>query len=215
MLKEFNKKLYDPVDNKYDFDMLMHVLTRFLDCKQFDNESLIDYTKRFKETADNLENFLGENFLTDFIKTTKKYQDCVSMTKRQKLLKDGFKYWILYIYVHNANRKMYRKLMLHLTLHYSLKTDHFPKNMKYAQKVLTGHKWDKALYKHQKNKKDQQKSGNSNGKSSKSKSSGTKENKEEDNGQMFTQKDIICFCCGKHGHYSENCPFKDKITKSE
>ena len=28
-------------------------------------------------------------------------------------------------------------------------------------------------------------------------------------------KDITCFCCGKKGHYSDNCPDKEKIPKEE
>ena len=76
---------------------------------------------------------------------------------------------------------------------------------------MNSHKWDKAYHKAKKNKKEQKKSSNN----TKSESEGTQENKEEDEGALFTQKKIICFCCGKEGHYANKCPDKDKIPQDQ
>ena len=104
MLKEINMKMYDPIDNKYDFNTLTKVLCLFLECKQFEDENLLDYTKRFKEAVDNLINFLGESFLTEFLKTTKQFKECATDEEHKVLIKNGFKQWASYIYIRNANK---------------------------------------------------------------------------------------------------------------
>ena len=109
MLKEINMKMYDSVDDKYNFDTLTKVLYWFLKCKQFKDETLLDYMKRFKEAVDNLVYFRSESFLTEFLKTTNQYKDFVMDDKRKALLKNGFKLWALYVYIQNADKLKYRK----------------------------------------------------------------------------------------------------------
>jgi hypothetical protein len=49
LLSEIKKKMYDLACAKYEYATLMESLKRILECKQGDEETLVDYTKKFKQ----------------------------------------------------------------------------------------------------------------------------------------------------------------------
>ena len=55
--------MYDPARVKYEYVTLIESLSRILNTKQEDNESLVDYTKRFKQGRDILCDTVGEAIL--------------------------------------------------------------------------------------------------------------------------------------------------------
>ncbi len=73
LLKEIRSKMYDPARAKYEFVSLTETLLRFLLLKQEDGESLMDYTKRFKQAKDILIGAVGKDFLKDFGMKTQEY----------------------------------------------------------------------------------------------------------------------------------------------
>ena len=59
----------------------------------------------------------------EFIKTTKQYKECKTEDNKTNLMKNGFKYWALYVYIQNIDKLKYGKLMTFLIFQYSPKTD--------------------------------------------------------------------------------------------
>ena len=33
--------------------------------------------------------------------------------------------------------------------------------------------------------------------------------------QSNNERTVVCYCCGKHGHYSGNCPDKNQIKRED
>ena len=55
--------------------------------EQDDGESLLDYTKRFKQSKDNFKNVIGEELLEKFVENTKSYNACTNDVDR-KIIKN-------------------------------------------------------------------------------------------------------------------------------
>ena len=77
----------------------------------------------------------------------------------------------------------------------SLKNDQFPKMIVGVNSVLSDHEFNKIF--------DQ----------SKKSRSKKKVDDEEDLTLPFDQLECTCYCCGKKGHTSTTCHFKDKLPK--
>ena len=63
---------------------LTESLNRILQLKQEDDESLVEYTKRFKQAWDIMKSTIGEEILHNFVKTTKEYDDATSDDKKKQ-----------------------------------------------------------------------------------------------------------------------------------
>ena len=85
LLKEIKKKMYDPARAKYEYVTLTESLSRILNTKQEDNESLVDYTKRFKQGRDILHDTVVEEILHMFVETACEYQKESDIDEQDKL----------------------------------------------------------------------------------------------------------------------------------
>jgi hypothetical protein len=62
-------------------------MTRFMTCRQLENEPLADYVKRFKGNQDSMAQNMGKDYVKDFVKNTKQYADKTDIDKRDKMQK--------------------------------------------------------------------------------------------------------------------------------
>jgi hypothetical protein len=69
------KFLNDPVQARYHYASVTEAMTRFMACRQVENEPLADYVKRFKSYQDSMARNMGKDFLKDFVRNTKQYAD--------------------------------------------------------------------------------------------------------------------------------------------
>ena len=60
LLEEIKKKMYEPGRVKYAWVGFTKQISGLLTTKQEENESLVDYTKRFKQVRDNAKSGLGK-----------------------------------------------------------------------------------------------------------------------------------------------------------
>ena len=106
--------------------------------------------------------------------------------------------------------KKYGSLIKSLQSQYSLGKNQYPETVSAANDILASHKWDDAFKAETKNWKEQ-----SNNKTPQRREENKDNNTKE--GANFNQKTkkVTCFCCGKEGHYSDNCPDKDNIAKKD
>jgi hypothetical protein len=73
VLKAVEILINDPVRARYPYasGVTEAITTRFMTCKQLENESLTDYVKRFKSNRDGLAQTMGKDFLKEFMKNTR------------------------------------------------------------------------------------------------------------------------------------------------
>jgi hypothetical protein len=70
LLKAIEILINDPVRARYLYASVTEVMTRFMTCRQLENEPLADYVKRFKGNRDSMAQNMGKDFLKDLVKNT-------------------------------------------------------------------------------------------------------------------------------------------------
>ena len=120
LLQEIKKKMYNPARSKYEYATLCKSLKRIFNTKQEDDETLVDYTKRFKPSCNIVHDTVGEDILHKFVETTREYQEAKDDTDRDQLKKDSFRKWTTYLYTRNSDQCKYGSLMAHFKTQFSL-----------------------------------------------------------------------------------------------
>ena len=110
-----------------------------------------------------------------------------------------------YIYFDNADENKYESILKNLNQQFLLGNNQYPKTITEANSVLNNHIFDNIYIKNRNNHKVnniKKKETNNN-------------NNEEPLSPTFTQIEGRCYCCGKSGHKSPQCKFKDTKPKSK
>ena len=188
-----------------------------------DDESAIDYLKRFKVARDVVKTHCGKDFyIPKMVLEDQKYIDIEAdldsnnPTKRQKaqdvlkeLKKETMEEFITYLYLENLDRSRYDSLIKGLESQFSLGNDQYPKDLVKAHNVVSLHAWDPEYKQKQKKKKEQGQRKNDQSKSG--------SNDAPENGLTFAQiKNFknVCYCCGKD-HKLPDCPVKATTAKDK
>jgi hypothetical protein len=82
-------------------------ITRFMTCRQQENESLTDYIKRFKSNQDGLVQTMGKDFLKKFIENTREYQDEPDVDKQNAMYDTAYPRWMAYMLMKNSDQGKY------------------------------------------------------------------------------------------------------------
>ena len=91
--------MYGQVRAKYEFVQPTDMITQILSLKQEHGESLIDYSKRFKQSVDNLKAIFGKEFLNEYIEKTNNYKKSKTIDEKKELKKKAFSSWVSYVYL--------------------------------------------------------------------------------------------------------------------
>jgi hypothetical protein len=73
LLNKIKVLMHDPIRAKYPFASLTEAISRMLNLKQSENEGLLDYVKRFKESRDVMKSHVGTGILDKFVENTLAY----------------------------------------------------------------------------------------------------------------------------------------------
>jgi hypothetical protein len=75
LLMKIKVLMHDPIRAKYPFASLTEAISRMLNLKQIDEEGLLDYVKRFKESRDIMKSHIGTDILDKSVENTLEYRD--------------------------------------------------------------------------------------------------------------------------------------------
>jgi hypothetical protein len=169
---------------------ILDAIKSMINVKQRENESLQDYTKRFKTLMDVMESHIGGPIeLTKYVSKMKEFNPRDQDSFEKCKLK-AFEQLMAYSYMEGADRSKYGSLLAGLQTQYSLGNNQYPQTITDANQVLSNHKFDNA----------------GKGKHSTMKNESINENTVEENPELsFSQLDGKCYCCGKSGHKLPNC----------
>ena len=204
LLKAIRILMHDPIRSQYPLASMTDALLRMVNLKQSENEGLMDYVKRFKEARDVVKTHLGTRMLDKFIEHTKEYQ-AVAGAEATELKEQAFSKWMAYLLLKNSDYKKYGTLMNGLKEQFAMQHDQYPTSVLAATDILNSHKHDN--WKSRFNKSDDNKN---------SKKHDNEPQGEEGKEKSFAQdkkgdgKGGICYCCGKAGHWSNQCTEQEK-----
>jgi hypothetical protein len=197
------------LEHQYDAVIVLDALKNLIATKQKDEESLVDYTRRFKSSRDVLESHVGGKLTFLKMSQTDDDWDDTDSVKQQLCHERAYGRLLALLYLQNSEQTKYGSVLIGLGSQFALKQDQYPRTLTHAVSILSDHKFD-ATYQEKKKKnkdtKDKEKS---------KENTKTKEKEEVETELNFAQLEGACYCCGKKGHRSPQCTKKDKIPKNE
>jgi Reverse transcriptase (RNA-dependent DNA polymerase) len=197
LLKAIKQHALNYQEHRYEMSIILDALRALINLKQKENETLQEYTKRFKTSRDVLESHIGGPIeLTKFMKNMKDY-DKSDNEKVEKCRKQAFQQFLAFTYLDNSDKAKYGSLFTGLQTQQSLGNNQYPRTITEANNVLSSHRFDNPGKKTQE-------------KPEKTKEGGTNNKKEEMPEMSFAMLEGKCYCCGKGGHKSPACRYKDR-----
>ena len=103
LLKAIKEHALNYQESRYSMSIILDALRTLLGAKQKDNESLQDYTKRFRVAKEVLESHIGgPMILTKIVEAMKDY-DKANKEKQESCQKKAFEQFLAYLYLENAD----------------------------------------------------------------------------------------------------------------
>ena len=207
LLEVIKELIHDQVRAQYPVASGRNAFHRFTTMKQEDNESLIDYHKRFKQQRDIVKTQMGTNLFDQWTTRSKAYRDETDATKKQAMIDQSFDQACAYRCMDGADRTKYGSFMQQLKSQYGLRNDQYPKTLTQALDALSVHPWDHAYKERQEQRQDEEQKPSAN----------TDKDQEPTPGTNLAQTKyhIICYACGEEEHTTDDCTKKDDISKNK
>ena len=196
-------------ENKLGASVVADSIRNLFNMKQKEDESLIDYTRRFKAARDIMHSMIGEELRLPKLAQEDTYWDDNNATIQEECYSRAYNQLLTYTYLDNADKSKYGSLIKDLSDQYSLGNNQYPTSVTEAAQVLGNRKFDQTFYDNKKKKKD----GNKQSKQGNEQPS-TSTDEQQPLEMTFAQMEGNCYCCGKKGHLSSSCRYKSK-PKSE
>jgi hypothetical protein len=142
LLNKIKVLMHDPIRAKYPFASLTEAISRMLNLKQSENERLLDYVKRFKESCDIMKSHAGTNILDKLVDNTLEYQDEPTTTLKKELKDGAFDKWMAYLLIRNSNQAKYGSLLNGLVSQFFMQNNQYPKSCTTATYIMSNHRFD-------------------------------------------------------------------------
>jgi hypothetical protein len=142
------------VDHQYEMSNILDAIVNLFTLNQKDDESLLDYTGRFKSAKDILDaNLGGTLILTKYIQFKMENGE---ETDESKLQLQAYEQLFSYMYIRQSDRKKYGTLVDGLSTQFSLGQDQYPKTILDASNVLSNHPFDATYIENKKKTRDKE-----------------------------------------------------------
>ena len=218
LLQAIKEISYSYQDTKYDMKIVTSAIKNLVNLKQKEDESLIDYTTRFKTARDVMKAQLGsELVLHKIVETDGDYTKGTTQTEmdaNKKVIKKHYERWLAYVYLENCDKTKYGSVIQGLDSQQALGTNQYPTTVAKATEVLSNHRFDAAFAE---NRKRRNKNNSNSTENNNSNSSGSQEGQDSNATVQLSFANIEgkCYCCGRGGHKSPQCRMKDKIPRKD
>jgi hypothetical protein len=214
LLKAIKQHATNYSDIQYDMRTAEDAMISLMTIRQRDDEALIDFLRRFKNTKEVFLSHIGKDFtLPNMARQHAEYPDDddfksdVSATreearsKAQEIAKEILERFIAFRYLKAVDQTKYGSVLSGLHSQFSLGNDQYPRTLNDAHNVISAHRWDPEYKKKAQRKKDEQ---------------GRKYNNDKDKVPelSFAQMKNVCYCCGKN-HKLPDCPTRWQTPKDE
>ena len=205
MLKAIKEIALSYQETKYDMAVITDATKAFINLKQREGESLIDYTTRFKHARDIYKAVYRKVIL---YKTTTEQPDYPTSPsspeeylKVEEIVNQQADRWYAHLYLENSDRAKYGSLLTGLSTQKSLGTNQYPTTLADAIEVLSNRLFDKGWnHNYKKKKKEENKD----------------ENKDEEQPPLtMAQIEGKCYCCGSPKHRSNKCPERSTRARED
>jgi len=207
LLKAIKTLTQDTVRAQYPYLSMWTALRRLITMRQFDDESILDFVKRFKQQRDIVKSHIGKKFLDEFVEHTENYRNENDPAKKAKMKDGAFDRAMAVLLMDTADKNKYGTLMRGYISQYSMKNDQYPETVRDAVDVLSNHKIDQRYYDLKKKRRDERQNQDDD------RSTATTETNLAQRGRESRQ--VTCYCCGKKGHTSDKCSKRDEIPRNE
>ena len=214
LLKIIKVLMHDPERAKYPYASLTEAMTRVINIKQYEKESLLDYSKRFKQVNDIFISHVGNDILDKFTEHLPEYKNASDQATKDELKRKSFKKWMAYLIIKNSDQNKYGSLTNNLSSQFSMKVNQYPDTVTEAIDILNNHKFDSTKGNNRGGKGNNNNNNTQQARNHNQESGADISTITEANFQQGDFGESKCFCCGKKGHYSNQCRHKNK-PKSE
>ena len=210
LLKAIKEHALNYQEQRYSQLILVDAWENLMNTKQQENESLQDYTKRFRVARDVMEaQYGGPPAAYKYVEQLPNYdpydQDAIDACR--KTIAEQY-YAVLYL--KNADQKKYGSILRGLNTQKTLHNDQYPKTVVDANNVLSNHRFDKT------SSNSRNRNGNNRDKNNRNDPKNDDNDKDEQEIPLsFAQLEDACYCCGKKGHRSPDCRDRKKIPREE
>ena len=148
LLQAIKELSYSYQDTKYDMKIVTGAIKNFVLLKQKDDESLIDYTTRFKTARDVMKAQLGADLTLhkvvmadpDYVKA----ETDEDVKNNKVITRKHYDRWQAYLYLENSDKNKYGSLINGLDSQQALGTNQYPTTLAKATEVLSNHRFDSA-----------------------------------------------------------------------
>jgi len=213
LLKAIKQHATNYSDIQYDMRTAEDSMTSFLTIKQKEDESLIDFLRRFKNTKDVFLSHIGKDFtLPNVARQHKDYppeNELTSTTstvrqtaqdKVKEINKEILERFIAFRYLKAVDQTKYGSVLSGLNTQFSLGNNQYPKTLTDAHNVISSHRWDSEYKKKSQRKKEDH---------------GKKSQHDNEKPELsFAQMKNVCYCCGKN-HKLPDCPTRWQTPKED
>jgi hypothetical protein len=141
LLKAIRVLTHDTVRAQYPYVSLVESVSRLMNIRQND-DSLLDYAKRFKQSRDVMKTYIGSGLLDAFVERTEEFQNETDAQKRLDMKKDAWNRMMAYLFLKGADNSKYGSLTRKYVTDFSGGEDTYPKTLQRAVDILTNHRFD-------------------------------------------------------------------------
>ena len=230
LLKAIEEHSVSYQDKRYPYSTVYDAMKNLLNIRQKDDESLIDYTARFKSVRDVAMSQLGAPVeikpLVDALhsENTRTSRAAATMSgsssttpNRSDAVSRIYKDFITFVYLDSADKLKYGTLLNQLQQQYSLGNDQYPKELVDATNVLSNHRFDPAYKenKEKQKKKDGSRSRNPQQQQQDDPAPTSELSMAQIRGMTFAQMQGRCYVCGSTGHRVPQCSERNTRPRQE